>query len=259
MRFLRLLTAIFSTSLQRELAHRTNLIFQIFLTATGIAAGVVALRLVYTQTQTLAGWSLGEALVLLGTFQIISGILSTFIEPNIVWFAGQISRGELDDMLLKPVSSLFLASLGTCAPLGLAQVGLGLIVTTTGLGELGASLTLWRVVAWLLMLIIGIMITWASRVLTASIAFWVHMDLDVLYGALWQLGRYPIDIYHPAIRFLLTYILPLTFIATIPTRILTGDFNPALLIVGLAAGLGAVVIVRTVWQLGLRRYTSATS
>lgn len=69
------------------------------------------------------------------------------------------------------------------------------------------------------MLAVGIAIAWASRVTLASLAFWApYLTPDVLYGALWQFGRYPVGIYRQPIRFVLTYVLPVAFIATIGAR-----------------------------------------
>ncbi|MBA3944770.1 MAG: ABC-2 family transporter protein [Herpetosiphonaceae bacterium] len=260
MKLLRVFVAICSVSVRRSLAFRANLIFQMLMTATGLGAGLAALGIVYSQTQTLGGWRLGDVIVLLGTYQIVSGVLATFIEPNVMWFAGQVKSGKLDDILLKPISSLFLASLGSCAPLELSQVMLGLVVVAVGLVTMGTAVTLWNSVGWLLMLMLGIAVMWASRVLVASVALWAPgIDLDVVYGALWQFGRYPVSIYQPPIRFVLTYVLPVAFISTLPARALTHGTSLPLLVFGLLVGLGAVMIVRTVWNLGLRRYTSATS
>ena len=260
MRLLKLSVVIFSISLRRELAFRADLIFEALVTVTEIAAGLAALGIVYTQTSSLGGWSLGEAVVLLGTYQIVSGVLWTFIEPNVAWFRDQVTEGKLDDTLLKPVSSIYLASLGTCAPLWLSRVATGVAIVAVGLWELGTVPTLWGVLGWLLMLTTGIAVTWASRVLVASLAFWApSFQPDVLYGALWQFGRYPVSIYRQPIRFVLTYILPVAFIATIPAQVLTRGASLFLLAIGLGVGLGAILVVQLVWNAGLRRYTSATS
>ncbi len=230
------------------------------MTATGIGAGLAALGIVYSQTHTLGGWSLGEVIVLLGTYQIVSGLLATFIEPNVSWFAGQVKSGQLDDILLKPISSLFLVSLGSCAPLELSQVVLGVAVVGLGLINLGTALTLWNAVAWLLLLTPGIAMMWASRVLVASVALWAPaVDLDVVYGALWQFGRYPVSIYQPPIRFILTYVLPVAFISTVPARALSHGTSWSLVCFGVLVGLGAIMVVQAVWKMGLRRYTSAAS
>jgi ABC-2 type transport system permease protein len=68
LRLLVLFGANVSMSLRRVVAFRANLLFQLFTAATGLAAGWAALAIVYTRTATLGGWTLGEAIVLLGTY-----------------------------------------------------------------------------------------------------------------------------------------------------------------------------------------------
>ncbi len=260
MRLVRIFGATFSISLRRDLAFRANLIFQLLMTATGIASGFAALTIVYSQTQTLGGWTFGETIVLLGTYQIMSGILTTFIEPNVTWFADQVKSGKLDEVLLKPVSSIFLVSLGRCVPLALSQVVVGIVVLSIGLQAFGVVPTQWRIICWLVLLVVGIAVTWASRVLLASLALWSPgFDLDVVYGAVWQFGRYPVSIYPRPVRFVLTWVLPVAFISTFPARALTQGVDAGLIVVGLVTGLTAISIVQIVWNSGLRRYTSATS
>lgn len=260
MRLMRLFGASISLSLRRELAFRTQLIFQMLLTASSILASMATLGIIYTHTSTLGGWNLGESLTLLGTFQIMSGILSAFIEPNLQWFNSQVKNGKLDALLLQPVPSIFMSSLGTCAPLELANMVLGIILVALGLHTLGSIPTFWNIVDWCIMLSVGAVITWAARVLLASLAFWApSIDPDIFFGALWQFGRYPISIYHQPIRFMLTYLLPVAFVSTIPSQVLLHGTGPLELGAGLAIGAGALIAVRSIWNAGLRRYTGATS
>lgn len=259
-KLVRLFAAIFATSLQRELAFRANLLFGVLLAAVGIASGLAALSIVYTRVTTLGGWSWADAVVLLGTYQIVSGLLATFVEPNMSWFGGQVKDGTLDNILLKPVSSVFLASLGRCAPLELGQVVLGLVVVGIGVGELGGAVTLANVAGWLLLIAVAIIVAWASRVLIASVALWSPgVELDVVYGAVWQFGRYPVSIYDRPVRFVLTYVLPVAFVSTIPARALTRGTTLPIVLAGLLVSGGALILVRLLWNAGLRRYTSATS
>lgn len=260
MHMLRIFAMAVSLSLRRMLAFRANLVFEALVSVVGIAAGLAALLLVFEQTGSLGGWSRGEAIVLLGTYQIVSGILWTFIEPNLAWFQNQVTAGKLDDILLQPVPSIFMASLGTCSPLALAQVITGGVVLAIGVGGLEHTPGAHNVAAWLAMLAVGIALTWSSRVLLASLAFWgPNLSQDVLYGALWQLGRYPVSIYRQPIRFTLTFVLPVAYVATLPARVLTRDPEPVLIGAGLAFAGAAMLGVWLVWNAGLRRYTSATS
>jgi ABC-type uncharacterized transport system permease subunit len=260
MRLLKLLLGTVAIAVQRELAHRANVLFEAILALFGAAAGLLALRLVYTQVEALAGWRLEKAIVLLGMYQLVSGLQATFMEPNLAWFASKVTSGELDDVLLKPMPSLFSASLGSCQPWALLQVVLGAAIVVAGIAPLGAQITAAGVASAVLLLLAGVVIAWAARVLLASLAFWAPgAEPTVLYSAFWQLGRYPVDIYHPAVRGLLTYLVPVAFISSIPARTLTHGADPQLLAIGLGAALGSALLARAVWRLGLRRYTSATS
>lgn len=260
-KLMRLFTAGFSMSLRRTLAFRTNLFFDVLLAVAGLLSALATVLLVFTQTDRLAGWTKPETLVLAGTFQILTGIKATFIDPNLSWFPSRgIRDGTLDTYLLQPAPSLFLASLATAAPLALAQTLLGLTVVAAGVSAHGRTPSGLAVIAWLMLLAVGAALTWALGVLLACLAFWApRLELDVFYSAVWQLGRYPTDVYRRPIRLLLTYVLPLTLVAALPTGVLLRQPRPAVVLASAAAGAVAVVIAVGVWRLGLRRYTGATS
>jgi ABC-2 type transport system permease protein len=257
---LRLLGEIFSVSLRRALAYRVNLLFQIAMTVVGVAASLATLGVVFSQTASLAGWSLAEATVLLGTFEIVSGFLNTFVQPNLAWFEDKVRNGEIDDVLLQPAPSIVLASLGTCNPLGLFQVALGLVVTIAGTTGFSTAPAIEHLFGYTVLVVTAVAIGWASRVVVASLAFWApSVSLNMLYNTFWQLGRYPVDVYRQPIGYALTYVIPVAFIATIPARVLAQDANPSLLPGVLVVLVGVLVITRATWNAGLRRYTSATS
>lgn len=260
MKLARLFGAIFIMSLKRDLAFRINLLFQFLLAVTATGAALFAVGIVYTRTETLGGWRVGEAIVLIGTFTIVSGLLQTFIEPNVTWFNQRIETGQIDDVLLKPVSSLFLASLGQHSPLALVQIAVGAVVVAWGMSDLGTDPGLANGLAWLVLLLASFALTWATRVIVAMLALWMPgLALDVAYSGIWQFGRYPVTIYRQPVRFALTWVMPLAAITTLPARALTHGVSVPVLLLSLGIGAGAVVLVCLAWSAGLRRYTSATS
>jgi ABC-2 type transport system permease protein len=263
LRLIRLVGGVFVVSLLQELAHRTNLLVSVVLTGLGAAGTIGALAAVYGHVERLAGWRFAEAVVLLGVYLIVSGLLETFVWPNLLWFGGKVRDGQLDDLLLMPAPSLFTASFGASRPLALNGVLLGAGLVVAGLLEPGpdaAPVTVANVLAGLLLVLSGTVVAWALRVLIAAVALWSPgLDLDVFYSGLWQLGRYPIDVYAPTIRGLLTYVVPVAFVSTFPARALTRGADAWTLLGGVGAAVAAVLVVVAVWRAGLRRYTSATS
>ncbi|MDF2631332.1 MAG: hypothetical protein K0R39_5163 [Symbiobacteriaceae bacterium] len=262
MRLLRILGRVLALSVQRELAHRVNLTISVTMMVIDLAASVATLGLVFTQTATLAGWRPAEALALLGAFQLVTGLLNTFIEPNLAWFAEKVTGGRLDDTLLQPVPSFFMLSLGACQPLALPRVLLGgaLLVWATVAGE---GVTALGVAGCVALLAAGVVITWAVRVLLATLAFWAPgFEPSVLFSAFWQLGRYPVGVYHPVVRQLLTYVVPVAFVATFPAEALMrggGGLGLGLGALGAGAALLALGAAGLAWRAGVRRYTGATS
>jgi ABC-2 type transport system permease protein len=261
MKLLRLFGAGFAMSVQRTLAFRVNLLFDVVLSIAGLGAALATVWIVFTRTSSLAGWNSSEVIVLVGTFQLLTSLKSAFIDPNLAWFPDSgIRNGKLDTYLLQPAPSLFLASLAQSTPLALIQSFLGLGVVAFGIRSYGQLPGVGSVLAWIVTLAAALVVTWSLGVLLACLAFWApRLQLEVFYASAWQLARYPTDIYSRSLQLGLTYIFPLTLIATIPTTTLLNGPRLGVLL-GVAAGtVLAFLLATTCWRLGLRRYTGATS
>jgi ABC-type uncharacterized transport system permease subunit len=106
----------------------------------------------------------------------------------------------------------------------------------------------------------GMVIAWALRMLVACIALWSPgIQLDIFFSSLWQLGRYPVDVYVPWLRGLLTYLVPVGFVSSFPAAALTRGADIGVLMGGILVAALSVATVAVIWQAGLRRYTGATS
>lgn len=257
MKLVRLFCCLLSMSVRRQLAFRADFFFELMLTVVGLASSLTALAMVFTRTDSLGGWSATEAVVLVGTFQIVTGARMAFVEPNLTWFGNQVKDGRFDALVIQPAPPIFLASLGTSAPLALVDVLLGVGVVIVGVGHFPGIIA---ILGWLVLVGAAIAMMWATRVMLAGIIFWaLDLSLDVVYDACWQFARYPVDIYRRPLRLVLTYALPIAVVATTPADVLLGG---GVAIVVPSVALGAFVacwLAVLMWRAGLRRYTSATS
>ncbi|MDX6252642.1 MAG: viologen exporter family transport system permease protein [Kribbellaceae bacterium] len=256
----RLFGVLFSLSLRRTATFRADLLFEFAVTLVGTSSAIAALSVVYTRTDSLAGWSSAQALTLLGTFQLVSGLRAAFVEPNVGWLGEQVKDGRFDALLLQPAPTIFLATLGTSAPLALVNVVLGGGIVAFGIINAAAGVTFTGVLAWLALLIAATAIMWATRALFAAIVFWAFgLSLDVVYDALWQFGRYPVQIYRAPLQLIFTYVFPVALISTVPVDALTGGAGLASVLMAIGVAAAACATAGLVWRAGLRRYTSATS
>jgi ABC-2 type transport system permease protein len=259
MRSVRLLAVGFGMALRRTIAFRVNLVFDVLFALVGLGTSIATILVVFTKAQTLAGWTRSDALALIGTFQIMTGLKSTFLDPNLSWFPQNgVRDGKLDAYLLQPAPGLFLASLAQSTPLALIQ-------TLLGAGVIGVAVAahppgVVNVFAWLLLVAVGMAVTWTIGVLLACLAFWApKLQLDVFYGAAWGLARYPVGIYRRPLRLILTYVFPLALIATTPASSLVHGPRPIVLVGSVLGATACVLLARLCWGAGLRRYTGATS
>ena len=92
-----------------------------------------------------------------------------------------------------------------------------------------------------------------------------HMALHVadkifrLFTAIYATGRFPVSVYPPWMRGVLTFVVPIAFITTFPAAAILGRAKPMLLSVAflLAAGFSCGCVC--IWRFAVRRYSSASS
>lgn len=258
MHLLNFIYSVFLMSVKRQLAFRVNFVFQLLLTTLGILASILAIIPIFQRTSEIGGWSFADVIVLMGTFQFVSGLLSTFVEPNLSFFQGKVTSGEVDDLLTRPMPSLFVASFNSCNPWSLFQALIGVLVISAGVRinhDFAANLLI-----FVMQVFVGFLIAWAYRVMVASIAFWAPgTEPSVLFDAFWQFGRYPATVYTRSVRWVLTFVVPVASVAMFPAQTLTHGANLLCVCGSLLLGVVSITFAVLIWSLGLRRYTSATS
>ena len=126
--------------------------------------------------------------------------------------------------------------------------------------QLGITISPAQVIAFVLALFSGVVILYAILLIFAGLIFWSPGVLFTwIFDGLFQMARYPLSMYPGWLRLVLTWIVPVGVMTTIPAQALSGEL-PAGTLAGATAlavafFVGATVLFRT----GLRRYASASS
>lgn len=260
MQLLRVYLALISLSVRRQLAFRTDLVFEVLATLATVVSSLAAILVLFTRVGTIGGFDPASAVVLLGSFHVITGLRRALVEPNLRFIGNQINDGTFDGLLLQPAPVIFLASLGGAAPLALSQTIVGVITVVAGVVRLDTPPSGAAVGCWLIMISSAAVVMWATRCLTTATIFWsLGLTLDVAYDAVWQAAPYPTTIFNAPIKIILTYLLPVAFLATIPAGVLTGTAPLAWTAAGPIAAVLTSAAAIAAWRAGLARYSSATS
>ena len=259
----RLVRVFLSVSIQTAAAYRVNFATHLAHALLNFAAGLLGLTVVFYQAQTLNGWTYEASLAVLGVYLTVSALRSLFISPSLDALAGmdgEVWQGTLDFTLLRPVDTQFLASVRHWQPFALLDLLLGVGVLGAAATQLGSALSLAGWLSFLLALAAGTLTLYALLLAFTGLVFWSPGFLFTwVFDGLFQMARYPVGFYPGALRLLLTWVLPLGLITTIPAQALRAELAPG----GLAASLAGAILLTygasMLFRAGLRRYASASS
>ena len=262
MRHLRLIRTFMAASAQEETAYRANFSISILNSLLTFATGLVGLRIVYGQVDALRGWDYASAQAVLGVFLTVTALRGLVIGPSLDALAGmdgEVWRGEFDFTLLRPVRTQFLVSIRRWRLFALFDLLLGLIVLGTAVSRMGRVLTPIQIVAFVFMLTAGLTVLYAILLTAAGLAFW-HPGLMIIwvFDTVFQMARYPVGVYPGWLRLVLTWIVPVGLITTVPVAALSGDLPFGVLIVSFIFALVLVSGASLLFRAGLRRYAGAS-
>jgi ABC-2 type transport system permease protein len=261
MHYLRLWRRFAVISFVREAEYRVNFLLGVGEGVAQLALAVVTFLLIYRFTPRVAGWSQAQVLLLVGIYRIVDGILNLQIAPNMLAIAGYIRRGEMDFLLLRPVSSQFLVSLRTLALPEAVNVLIGLGVAIYA-GHVAS--VHWSIVGLseaVVFMLCGLILLYALWFVTVTCSFWlVQVDtLDTLFYSVFETARYPITFFKGLVRAVLTFAMPVAFATTFPAQALLGTADLHLLLAGIALATVALILTHLFWNHAVRYYSSASS
>jgi ABC-2 type transport system permease protein len=259
-RYARLLKLFFRTELQYELEYRLNLLLEIMQTVIVTATSVGAVLVLFSYTTVLNGWDLGSMLVLLGCFYLVQGFGEFALQPSFEKFMEHVRLGTLDFALLKPVSAQFLVTLRQFQVVQLAQMGLGVVVVAVGLSRI-PSVGVSEAIGFAVALACGFTLIYALLLALSTFAFWfVRVDnLQALYWAFMDAGRFPVDVYPGWLRVTLSSAVPIGIAVTVPAQVIAGRLDAPGLGLFVVATVVAFVLSSRFWHVGLRSYTGASA
>lgn len=261
--YLRLVWRFVQASVQQEFAYRANFLIGLLHSTLNFAAGVLGVAVLFGQVEAVGGWDFAATLAVLGVYLTVSALRDLFISPSLDSLAGlegDVLSGRLDYTLLRPVNIQFLASFRRWRLFALFDLLLGLGVLAGAMAQLGATLPPERVVAFLALLGAGMVILYAVLLAFTALVFWSPGLLFTwVFNGVFQMARYPIELYPGWLRLVLTWVIPLGFITTVPAQALAGDLSPGMVAGSVALAAGLFVAASGLFRAGLRRYASASS
>lgn len=264
MRTFRLYLALLGAALRGQMQYRANLFL---MTIGGLAyqgAGFVFIWVVLDRFGSIGGWTLGEVAFLYGVRLCAHGVMVCFFN-QLTSVDEVIREGEFDRYLVRPLNPLLqmltrrmmLSAFGdlfggcllvavsaTMVPIDWSAPAIAYLVLAIGGGALVEA---------------AVQLAFGSlgfRLLSTGGLRFVGDDLFNLFGG------YPLKIFPTAARFVLTFVMPLAFVAYLPVSVLlgrTGELSVPAVVGYLAPLLGGVLLFAAyrLWRHQMQFYTSS--
>jgi ABC-2 type transport system permease protein len=272
MRALKLIQTFLKVNLQIALAYRVDTLVNILINLMWLGVELLGLHIIFSNTDRLAGWGPGELVSLLGVFRLVNTLMASVIWPATEKFNASVRDGTLDYTLIQPANSLFLISFSRIVLWRMWDLALAIGLIVVGIrmsardlasltGGVASIASLASLASFLLLLASGALVLYSLWVVLIALTFWfVKFDNNVtILQALLDSGRYPVTVYPPWLRVIVTYLVPIAVATTIPLQGLRGDLNTLQVFVFLGVGLASFLVALRVWKAGVRQYSGASS
>ena len=172
-RYARLWRRFVVLAVVREAEYRVNFLASVVEGTAQLGVAVLTFVLLYRFTSGIAGWSAAQALVLVGIYRALDGLLALQIAPNLMRISEYIGQGDLDFILLRPVASQFLVSLRWLRPAEAVNVLIGLALVAYAASRTGVSWTLAGTAMALVLAACGFALLYCLWFAIATCAFWL--------------------------------------------------------------------------------------
>ncbi len=260
--YIKLYGAYLANSVKMRLAYREDFLSGFVAGIMQQLIGVLFVATIFVRVPDIRGWSREEVFFIYGFAQTTLGLFYTFFS-NLLDMSGKyIVEGRFDQVLLRPLDTLFQVVTERIYWEEVSVVLVGLSVMGYAVGRMRMEVGPWQYLATAGLAVSACLILLGIFVILASLTFWFNDrgGVSSMMLALHGFSQYPVTIYGQTIRVVLTLVIPYAFTAFYPAMHLLGRkeyavmswLTPAVALAVMSIGIAA-------WRAGLKAYESTGS
>lgn len=249
-------------SITRTLMFRGDFFVWSLVELFWMSVNILTITVIYEHTQSIAGWTKYQMVLLVGTSMLIQRFLMGFFWSSIFEMGRNIRSGNFDFYLAQPGNVMFMATTRKLDPDSLLNSLVAAAVVIYAARQLGLDPSAGQIALYALMVLCGVVIHYSILVLSISLAFWLTsaQGIEGLYFTLTEFSRLPRAAFTGiATQMLFVWLLPVVMITNVPASLLVQGFDLTLSAWLFGSALVWFAAAVFVFNRGLRSYTSASS
>jgi len=226
-----------------------------------MTVNVLMVSVIYQHTDTVAGWTKYQMLLLVGTSMLIQRFLMGFFWSSIFEMGRNIRSGHFDFFLAQPGNVMFMATTRKIDPDSMLNSIVALAVVIYSARELGLHPDFTQIALYALLVACGVVIHYSMLILCIAPAFWITsvQGIEGSYFTLSEFSRLPRQAFHGLANIAFVWILPIVVVSNAPASTLLHGFDFKI--------VGWLLVITVIWftlavvvfHRGIRRYSSASS
>lgn len=248
-------------SVVRTMMFRMDFIMWSLVEFFWMAVNILLIGVIYSHTDSIAGWTKYEMLLLVGTAMILQRLMMGFFWSNLFELGRNIRSGQFDFFLAQPGNPLFMISTRKLDLDGILNCLIAIGVVAYAAAQLGLHSSALDLALYVVLLACALVIHYAAVLMIVSFTFWVigSQGIEGSYFTLFEFARLPRQAFVGVREVLFVWVLPAVISSNVPASVLIHGFQPHYVLwLGGTAALWLAVAV-WVFRRGLRRYSSASS
>jgi ABC-2 type transport system permease protein len=259
--YLRLWLTSARYSIMRTLMFRGDFFIWALVELFWMGVNLLMISVIYGHTDTVAGWTKYEMMLLVGTSMLIQRFLMGFFWSSIFEMGRNIRSGNFDFFLAQPGNVMFMATTRKIDPDSLINSFVAMSVVIYSARQLGLHPGAADIVLYALLVACGIIIHYSILVLCVIPAFWITsaQGLEGSYFTLSEFSRLPQRAFNGAAKVAFVWLLPVVVVSNTPASTLLHGFDLKQVGWLLAITVGWFALAVVFFHRGLRRYSSASS
>ena len=260
-RYLGLFVLQLRISAAQAMAYRANFMIEGALSLVWMGITLLPLIVLFEHRPQVAGWDASSALVLIAYFTALRALIEGLITPSLTDLVERIRSGAFDYVLLKPMDAQAIMSASRCEPWKVFDLLSAIALAVYAFARRGHGPDPAELGGGLVLLAAGAIAVYALWIACAAASFWVvRLDnLIYLLESVFDVARWPVQIFRGAWRIVFTFVIPVAVMTTFPAMALLGRLDARTALATVGGALAMLLASRLVWRAAIRSYTSASS
>ncbi|MBN2811735.1 MAG: ABC-2 family transporter protein, partial [Spirochaetales bacterium] len=194
----RIWTRLLRINLMSQLEYRANFVTGLLMEAGYLLAKIMYVMVIYSAGRNIGGYTPDELLVFIGTFVSLTGFYAGVFMTNLFQLSGIVRDGSFDLLMVKPVSTQFLATFRRSdVSIFLFDFLAGLVMIAVGFSRSGTSPGIGGMIGWAFYAAGGCALAYSLWLIPLTLVFRVVRadSIASLADCFWDFNNVPMVAY----------------------------------------------------------------